>query len=256
VRVLVVDLEPEEVVGLERPTHADRLARLEVDVDVQADADVRTDGIPHRRDLRHRLLHDVARRHLVVWAEPALRDGARRLARPDDVGFERGVATRGRLARGVGQILQRLERLHAEQLPVVRAVRRQVRPVDPLAVAMRPAHELVDRHAQRLAGQIPQRQLDPGDRLLGRTVGRLADGAIEIDVMLLDSRRILPDQAMTEVLHQTDQAARDPVRPELAVAGEPRVGADRAEVPRARRREAVGHHERLDAGDLHVVLVV
>ena len=82
VRVLIVDLEPEEVVGLERPAHADRLARLEVHVDVQADADLRTDGVAHGGDLRDRLLHDVARRDLVVRAESALRDRARRTDHP------------------------------------------------------------------------------------------------------------------------------------------------------------------------------
>ena len=104
---------------------------------------------------------------------------------------------------------------------------------------MRSAHELVDRHVQRLAGEVPQRELDPRDRLLGRAVRRLADGAVEIDVMLLDRRRVLPDQTMTEVLHEADQAARDAVRAELAVTREPRVGADRAETQRPRRREAV-----------------
>src|SRR5437763_1315749 len=87
----------------------------------------------------------------------------------------------------------------------------------------------------------------------GPTASRIAAiCATDCLTMSRDARRILADQAMTEVLHQTDQAARDPVRPELAVAGESRVGADRAEVPRARRRETVGHDERLDPGDLHV----
>src|SRR5206468_8883611 len=98
--------------------------------------------------------------------------------------------------------------------------------------AVRPAHELVDRHVQRLAGQVPERQLDPRDRLLGRAVRRLADGAVEVDVVLLDGRRVLADQAVPEILHETDQAARDAVRAELTVAGETGVGADRAEAPR------------------------
>src|SRR4030095_5370817 len=115
-----------------------------------------------------------------------------------------------------------------------------------------PAHQLVDRHAQRLAGEVPQRQLDPRDRLLGRAVWRLTDGAVQIEVVLLDGGRSLPDQALTEVLYQTDQAARDAVRSELAVAREPCVGADRAEVPGPRRGEPVRHHERLDSGDFHI----
>src|SRR5262249_10149369 len=110
----------------------------------------------------------------------------------------------------------------------------------------------VDRNVECLAGQVPQRQLDTGDGLLSRAVRGLADSPVEIEIVLLDRRRIFPDQALTEVLHQTDETPGDAIGAKLAVAGQPRVGADYAEMPGPRRREAVGHHERLDAGDLHL----
>jgi hypothetical protein len=69
--------------------------------------------------------------------------------------------------------------------------------------------------------------------------------------VLLDGGRVLADEPRSEVLHEPDQSARDPVAAELAVAREPSVGADGAEQPWAAAREAGVEHERLDAGDLH-----
>jgi len=113
-----------------------------LNIDVETDAYLRADGLAHRPDLGHRLLHDVARGHLVVRAEPALADRARRIAGPDDVGLEHRVTARRRLSGDVGQILQAPEWLGAEELPVVRPVGREMRPVDPLPLAVRAAISL------------------------------------------------------------------------------------------------------------------
>jgi hypothetical protein len=111
--------------------------------------------------------------------------------------------------------------------------------------------ELPDGHAERLAGDVPERELDPGDRHLRGPVGRLPRPPIHVDVVLLDGGRILPDQPLGEVLHEPDEPARDPIAPELAVAGEAVVGADRTEEPGPRRLEPGLDDERLDVGDLH-----
>ena len=69
-------------------------------------------------------------------------------------------------------------------------------------------------------------------RLLRRAERRLADGAGEIDVVLLGRRRILADQPRAQILHEADEPARDPFRSELAVAGDAVFRPDGAEVPR------------------------
>src|SRR5262245_48814436 len=74
IRVLVVDLHPEEAVGLELAGEAQRLVRLEVHVDVQADVDVGPDRLAHRRDLLDRCRDDVAGRALIVGTDAALGD--------------------------------------------------------------------------------------------------------------------------------------------------------------------------------------
>jgi hypothetical protein len=56
---------------------------------------------------------------------------------------------------------------------------------------------------------------------------------------------------MAEVLDEAEQAASDPVGAELAIAGEPGIGADRAEQPGPRRSEVVADDEGIDAADLH-----
>jgi hypothetical protein len=118
---------------------------------------------------------------------------------------------------------------------------------------MRAPHQPPHRDAQRLAREIPQGELDPGDRLLGRAVGGLARVAVHVDVVLLDGGRVLADEAHAKVLHEADEPARDPIAAELAVAGQALVGADGAEQPRPRRLEPGADGERLDRGDLHDV---
>jgi hypothetical protein len=126
-----------------------------------------------------------------------------------------------------------------------------MRPVHALALAMRPAEELVHGNAERLARDVPERKLDARDGLLSRSVRRLADGAVEIERVLVRRRRILSDQPMAEIVNETLQPAGDPVRAELAVPGEPGVRANRAEQPGPRRSEPVADDKRVDARDLH-----
>src|SRR6185295_3028113 len=141
------------------------------------------------------------------------------------------------LTRAVGHVRHRAQRLHAEVLPVLDPIRRAVRPVDALTLAVRPAHQPPHGNAERLAREIPQRQLDAGDGLLRGAVRRLADRAVQIEIELLDRGGILADEARAEILDEPDQPAREALAPELAVAGEALVGADGAEVPWARRLE-------------------
>jgi hypothetical protein len=126
-----------------------------------------------------------------------------------------------------------------------------VRPVHALTLAVRPAHQPPHGNAERLAREIPQRQLDTGDGLLRGAVRRLADRAVQIEVVLLDRGGVLADEARAEILDEPDQPAREALAAELAVAGEALVGADGAEVPGAMRLEPGVDDERLDRGDLH-----
>src|SRR5437762_7493407 len=116
---------------------------------------------------------------------------------------------------------------------------------------MRSAYPPMDRHAEGLAREIPQRELDAGDRLLRRAERCLATRAIHVDVVFLDRGRILADEPRAEILHESHEPARDPVAAELAVAREPVIRPDGAEQPRPRRLEAGVDDERLDRSDLH-----
>ena len=61
-------------------------------------------------------------------------------------------------------------------------------------VAIHPAQELVDRHAERLAFEIPQRQVQCTDRVEAFAPGWIVEGAIHVLPQALDVKRVLPDE--------------------------------------------------------------
>ena len=77
---------------------------------------------------------------------------------------------------------------------MARARRAAVRPVQPDPIAHRAAEQLVDRHAERLGLDVPQRQLDAGDRLV-RTAAEVLPRARSMSQYSRSHRpRILADQ--------------------------------------------------------------
>ena len=84
--------------------------------------------------------------------------------------------------------------------------------VDAHPLARRPAEQVVDRHAEPLALQIPQREVDPGDRAHDHLPGRPERAAGELAPPVLDPRRVLPDQQLAEVVEDAEHAAPRPAR--------------------------------------------
>src|SRR5262249_49486597 len=123
-----------------------------------------------------------------------------------------------------------------------------VRPVQTHAVAQRSAEQLVHRHAEGLGLEVPQRQLDPRDGLVGDAAEVLSGRAQHVPVQALDGAGVLTDDQMREVGH----AAADPVGALVAAAPppprDPRVGLALDEGPRPPAAVAV---QRLHTGDLH-----
>ena len=235
----------------ERAADADRRLGLHVEVEVERDADVRADRPPERAEERLDVTDHLGRHGLVGGARPAAESrevDARRVARVDDVGLERPVAAADDLLAEPVDVVHRAERRHADDGGVHRARGPAVGPVDPLAEPEGPAEELVHRHAEGLGLHVPQRELDPRDRLGGDAAGALPRHAVEVPVDPLDRAGVLADQDGLEVPHRAHDAVRIAPVGALAVAGEAGVGPDGDELPGAPPRV---DDERLDAGDLH-----
>ncbi len=118
-----------------------------------------------------------------------------RLARDHDVGLERVEAARHHFPAERGDVVVGAQRRRAEHLPHARAGGAAVRPVQRHAIAQRAAEQLVDRHAQRLGLDVPQRQLDAGHGLVRDAAQVLPRGAQHVPVQALDRPRILADAA-------------------------------------------------------------
>lgn len=113
------------------------------------------------------------------------------------------------------------------------------------AVAHQPAQQLVYRHAQRLALDVPQRLVDTGDRAHQDGAATVETGAVHGLPQVVDARRILADDIAGQFvyggLHRTGAAFDNRLSP----TGNALVGFDLEEQPA--RRSVVGG----EAGDLH-----
>ena len=98
--------------------------------------------------------------------------------------------------------------------------------VDADAVARRPAEQRRDRHAERLALQIPQRDVDPGDGAHDHLAVRPERAAHHLAPPVLDLARVLPDEQLGEVVEHAEHRAPLPGQARLADAREALVGAD------------------------------
>jgi hypothetical protein len=124
-------------------------------------------------------------------------------------------------------------------------------PADPAvdldAVAHLAAEQLVDRHAERLALDVPERLVDAGDRTHQDRAASVEIAAVHRLPEVVDARRVLPDQLAGELLHGCLDGARAAFDDRLAPAADAFVGLDLQEHPP--RSDAVGR----EAGDLHAV---
>src|SRR5439155_7426065 len=128
------------------------------------------------------------------------------------------------------------------------------------------AEQPVERQPRELAGDVPERDVDAGERVDGRPVAPdTVQQALEVVVDRGDLRRVAAHAQWAE--HGVDGRARrgeDPVAERLTPAADTGVGVDAHQqhvdaghraVAQLRRRPLDDHRqvddERLDAGDLH-----
>ena len=191
-----------EAVGLERVAEVGRLRRAEHRVRVEDQVDLVTEGVAQRLRGLDRL-HD------------------RRLRIP--------VRERVVVERGERAVAERREALLAPAERVLHqrfgGVSRQVA-VDAHLLARRAAEEVVDRDAEPLPLQIPERDVDPGDRAHDHLPGRPERAAHHFAPPVLDLPRVLPDQQLAEVVEDAEHAAAPPAEARLADPRQPLVGAD------------------------------
>src|SRR5439155_26508470 len=112
----------------------------------------------------------------------------------------------------------------------------------------RAAEELVDRDTERLRLDVPQRQLDAGDRLARDAALALPRHPVHVPVAHLDGPGIATHQDRLELAHGRHDAVRIPSVGAFAVTGQALVGTDGDELPRT---PAGVDDKRLETGDLH-----
>jgi hypothetical protein len=98
--------------------------------------------------------------------------------------------------------------------------------IDAHLLAGRAAEEVVDRNAETLPLQIPERDVDPGDRAHDHLPGRPEGAAHHLAPPVLDLPGVLPDQEVAEVVEDAEHATPAPTEARLADARQPLVGAD------------------------------
>jgi hypothetical protein len=116
------------------------------------------------------------------------------------------------------------------------------------AVAHSPAEQLIDWNAQRLAEDIPARDLDGGDDRAMDVAGVERDAVEQAFGERTDAAGILPDDQMFELADAGLGRADETVESALANAMDAGVGMDLDEEPIL---PAGADRERLDAGDPH-----
>jgi hypothetical protein len=112
-------------------------------------------------------------------------------------------------------------------------------------VAHQAAQQFVDRRAQDLALDVPQRLVDAGDRAHQDRAAAVEAGAVHGLPQVVDAGRVLPDQVGLEFLDRGFDGARAAFDDGLAPADDAFVGVDFQEHP-ARRNTVGGQF-----GDFH-----
>ena len=158
-------------------------------------------GAERAQQIAHRLQRlavDVQLRPARRAAEAGAEVGQLLAVERQDVGLQRLEAAPLHLGAERGDVVVGAQRRHADQLVVAHAVGAAMRPVDRDALAHRPAEQLVDRHAERLALDVEQRVLDRGDGARVHPARRL---------------HLAHPQHRGDLLHRPRVRARSAVRP-------------------------------------------
>ncbi len=113
------------------------------------------------------------------------------------------------------------------------------------AVAHQAAEQLVHRHAQHLALDVPQRLVDAGDGAHQDRPAPIEAAAVQRLPQVVDAARVLADEVVGQFVHRRFHRTRAAFDDGLAPAGDALVGLDLQEHPA--RRQAVGGQ----SGDLH-----
>ena len=116
-------------------------------------------------------------------------------------------------------------------------------PVDARLLAHRPAEQFVDRHLQRAALDVPQRDVDGGNRRVDRQPLKVAEAVHDVPVML-DLERALADEILGEPPDRGTRRLDVTPRARFPVAGDALVGIDAHE-------HELADVQRLDFRDFH-----
>jgi len=208
------------VVGGDAARQDDRLGGAELAVDLDAE------------------VHRVADRRAIL---------AHRLDRVADLGrvgrevgpVARVVGERGQVADGGEALGLGIEAPPHQRL--ARAAEDVV--VDAGLVARGAAEELVGRDAEVLARDVPEGDVERGERAHDRRAPEVGP-AVEVLPVVLDPQRILAEQVALEGLHRLRGRFQEAPRARLAEPDDPRVGMDLHE-------QVAVHEKRLDGRDLH-----
>src|SRR5690606_10776879 len=98
-------------------------------------------------------------------------------------------------------------------------------------VAHQAAEQLVDRHAQGLALNVPQRLVDAGDRAHQDRAAAVEAAAVEHLPQVVDARRVATDQVVAQLAHGRLDGVRAALDHRLAPAADAFVGVDAQEQP-------------------------
>ena len=250
-RVARVDLHPEDVEGRDRLRDLQEALRLEVEVQVHEDVDVRAGALTKRGELLPERPQDVAIGVQLGEAAPAREAGrvqVRVLAEDEHVGLERGEAALAYFLAGVHHVLERPQRRDLHRVRPGEPIRAAVRPVETDALAHRPAQHGVHGQAERLRLDVEQRVLDGADRLLDDAAAGLPPDRVEQGDDCLVRRRILADDLRREAVDHGGHAEAAERFVVLAPADQALVGADFQEIEVTLAGVRV---QMLDLRDLH-----
>ena len=196
---ILVEVEP---VRLEGVAEVRGLGGAEHRVGVEQQVDPVADRRPQRLRRRDRL-DDAALR--VPLRQPALVEGR-----------EGAVAQRRKA------LLPQAERVLDQRLGGVAG---EV-PVDAHLLARRPAEQVVHRDAEPLPLEVPERDVDPGDRAHHDLPVRPERPARQLAPDVLDPARVAPDEQVGEVVEDPDHASPPSGEARLADPGQPLVRAN------------------------------
>ena len=224
-RVLVAHgvLDEERVVGLDRLAAAQGVAKVEALMEVDAPVASGSDSLAC----------------LPAFLLDAPHDGAR----IEDVAD--GDVARSHPERAIARLDGRARALAEAQLRV-RPRRRRAREVALAVVAGGASEQLVHRHVQRLALDVPERQVQGAQRVRLLAARRVEPGDVRLLPDGLDPERVLADQRARHLLERVLRAA-------LAEARDAEVGLDRDQhVALIEEGIQVRRPVEADAGDLRL----